>query len=535
MHFRVFRDLEFGLGSWRQREDLLELKPHEKAGLPAPIGITKHPVSDNPKPEPETAPVKRVSMTAEDQALLLASPRLQYSEDDRVMEDQKKVRDRESSKVAAILHQMSQASSSARQEESGSSYEKGSRSTLAKRSMPSSSLESATENAESISPSSAKRVRWSTESLSALGVPLPPRPSTAAQQAATKHFVRMMGRGRVPGSSISRTGRHRDITVLKPIADLKPYDVVLGGALVAHFNLGNRRFIVLASPHLEAFNFAPRRKREEIAALIMRFVREAGGRFLCMKSTSSVFQELSDVQAPQYVNDVLEKLSQLSLDGKDVLRMFHLDCADVWADKKDHKLPDHASPKRDPQILPDDFIPGDFDVICCRRFGAREHLGNLWFTQLIESKSARYVTSKGKMAKGVIVTEVLDTVRNRAGIGGFVKKNVNDENWLEIGDLMAREKISQVRGFVESRCWPSASQGFLTCCPFIWNLSSPRRSVTACIHYILQVQSLSSSAGGIVNLEMTIAMNIVTAFELNIGGKSFYPFESISLCRQRCI
>jgi len=461
MHFKVFRDLEFGLESWRLREDLLELKPHVKAGLPAPhkiksIAYASHPISAHPKPEPETAPpVKRVSMTAEDQALLLLrSPQPDSEEDDGgTDEDEKKVRDRESSKVAEILHQMSQASSARQDEEIPGPH-------TAKRSLPTSFHDSASETAEA-SASAAKRVRWSTESLSARGVPLPPRPSTAAQQAATKHFVRMMGRGRSPGSSVARsTGRQQDITVQKPMADLQPYDVVLGGALVAHFNLGNRRFMVLAFPHLEAFHSAPRRQRDEIASLLMGFIRDAGGRFLSLKPTCGVYEELNDVQVTLHIHDVLEKLSLLALDGKGVIRMFHLDCADVWVDRReDQKIPEHTTPKRDPQHLPPDFTPGEYDIICCRRFGAREHVGNLWFTQMIESKSARYVASKGKMAKGVLVTEVLDAVRHRAGIGGFVKKNVNDECWLEIGDLMAREKISQVRGArrVESNMLSSVS------------------------------------------------------------------------------
>ena len=467
MHFKVFRDLEFGLGTWRLREDLLEVKPDVKVGLSAPHSIKSmpsdaHPVSDHPKPVAETPPpVKRVSMTAEDQALLfLRSPQPDSEEDDGGKdEDEKKVRDRESSKVAEILHQMSQASSTRQVEEISA------RQYPAKRSVPISFHDSASENAEA-SGSSAKRVRWSTESLSARGVPLPPMPSTAAQQAANKHFVRMMGRGRTPGSSSARsTGRQQDISVHKPMADLQPYDVVLGGALVAHFNLGNRRFMVLAFPHLEAFHYAPRRQRDEIVSLLMGLIHDAGGRFLSMKATCGVFEDLNDVQVPLHIHNVLEKLSLLSLDGKGVVRMFHLDCADVWVDKReDHKMPEHSTTaKRDPHLLPEDFAPGEYDIICCRRFGAREHVGNLWFAQMIESKSARYVASKGKMAKGVLVTEVLDAVRHRAGIGGFVKKNINDECWLEIGDLMAREKISQVRvhvvwsRIVKYACWQGST------------------------------------------------------------------------------
>lgn len=475
MHFRVYRDLEFGLGSWRQREDLLELKPHVKAGLPSPRGKVKRgkKISEDPEVQP-----KRVSITAEDRALLECT-QSGLGDGTNVSDDEK---DRESSKVAAILREMSKSSSST----PATIVESPAYASLpiTKRSLSS--------NSATDLEAASKRVRWSTESLIAPHIPQPLIPSREAQQTASNRFFHKIRRGVYAdrgnvAAAVPRPTMVPTVPVLKPIAGLRAYDVLLGRDFISHFNLGNRRFMILASPHLGKFAQNPREVRTEIAGHLMATIGEAGGRFVCMEATCGGFQELSNDKAMASVLEVLQKLSHHSMEGRGLVRMFQRDCASAWGgtasdepspSKKQAQAPSvplslsaPSVSKSPPQIKPfqalpkakyasgkgeplkptsPDFQPGEFDVICCRGRSPRNHAGNLWFSELVESKCEQYVNADGKMAKSVIVTEVLDTVRRLSESGaGFVKRG-EDDLWYEVGDHLAREKIGQVRSISQA-------------------------------------------------------------------------------------
>ena len=92
--------------------------------------------------------------------------------------------------------------------------------------------------------------------------------------------------------------------------------------------------------------------------------------------------------------------------------------------------------------LAEDFQPGPFDVICSRGSAARKHPGNLYFVGLIAANCDRYIKSDCKLAKSMIVTDMLDTIRRNSPNGGFVKLD-GSGRWCETGDHLAREKIGQ--------------------------------------------------------------------------------------------
>jgi hypothetical protein len=454
--------------------------------------------------------VKRVSITAEDQALLRSphhfSDNVGVSDDDEKDDD----KDPESSEVAEILRQMSQGVSHAATL-SGTLGEQFALRKPVKRPIPTSFLHESDRDSPDGSPSASKRVRWSNEAAGSLsstrGGPFVPSMSLSShtgQQAATNRFFHKMRRGVVSGKvdavlpARSASPTLPKAPVLKPIPGLEAYDVLLGRDFISHFNLGNRRFMVLAYPHLVLFkNHAA--KQDEIAGQLIKSIREAGGRFVRMDASCGGFEELSERVVPFYVKNVLQKLSsQQNLGGsKGLVQMFQRDCTNVWggAMSQAHSLDEPRTPaplqvetlrpskgtipavwssldeethgvtapvethgiiapvqgpgtfhKLEPQTpLLDGFKPGRYDVICCRGRGPRKHPGNLWFVKLVESKCERYVAAKGKVAKSFIVTEVLDTVRKFSGDGGFVKKNPDDGKWYEVGDHLAREKIGQVR------------------------------------------------------------------------------------------
>ena len=92
--------------------------------------------------------------------------------------------------------------------------------------------------------------------------------------------------------------------------------------------------------------------------------------------------------------------------------------------------------------LPKDFHPGDFDVICARGKQAKNHAGNKYYRSLINQAMEQYSQAKNKYEKTLIVSSIVDEVRERSPGGGFVKQE-SDGFWHEVGDHLAREKVGQ--------------------------------------------------------------------------------------------
>lgn len=88
-----------------------------------------------------------------------------------------------------------------------------------------------------------------------------------------------------------------------------------------------------------------------------------------------------------------------------------------------------------------DFVPGPYDVICARGAAAKKHPGNIRFRQIIQQFKPIYSKAETKVDKSLLVSEIVDSVRGMSPNGGFVKKFGNQ--WMEVGDSVAREKIGQ--------------------------------------------------------------------------------------------
>ena len=94
------------------------------------------------------------------------------------------------------------------------------------------------------------------------------------------------------------------------------------------------------------------------------------------------------------------------------------------------------------RLLGPDYVPGAWDVICARGSGAANHQGNLRFREIIAEFVPKYAKATTKIEKSIIVTEIVEMVRDKTPDGGFVKK-MADGNWYEVGDAACREKIGQ--------------------------------------------------------------------------------------------
>lgn len=98
---------------------------------------------------------------------------------------------------------------------------------------------------------------------------------------------------------------------------------------------------------------------------------------------------------------------------------------------------------RDQMNLPENFEPSETDVICGRGSRAFNHPGNERFRQLVDTYVNRYDNAISKVEKGYMLSEIVGIVRHNSPDGGFVKKDPATERWYEVGDFVAREKVSQ--------------------------------------------------------------------------------------------
>ena len=92
------------------------------------------------------------------------------------------------------------------------------------------------------------------------------------------------------------------------------------------------------------------------------------------------------------------------------------------------------------KCLGPDFQPGPFDVICARGKSAFQHPGNKRFRELIENRAEDYASASNKFEKSVIVSQIVDEVRQASPGGGFIRSDKGI--WYEVGDA-AREKVGQ--------------------------------------------------------------------------------------------
>jgi hypothetical protein len=87
------------------------------------------------------------------------------------------------------------------------------------------------------------------------------------------------------------------------------------------------------------------------------------------------------------------------------------------------------------------FSPGRCDVICARGKEAKNHEGNRRYRAIIKNTLNKYAQATSRYEKTVIVSEIVDAIREFSSDGGFVKKQGGV--WIEVGDQLAREKVGQ--------------------------------------------------------------------------------------------
>mmetsp|Transcript_27998 Transcript_27998/g.68164 ORF Transcript_27998/g.68164 Transcript_27998/m.68164 type:complete len:216 (-) Transcript_27998:43-690(-) len=87
-------------------------------------------------------------------------------------------------------------------------------------------------------------------------------------------------------------------------------------------------------------------------------------------------------------------------------------------------------------------IPGlsAADVLCGRDKVSHAHVGNKRFRQIIEKNREEYQTAPSRDAKTTITCRIVAMIRDSGG--RFLKQNAKTNEWEDVGDGYAREKVS---------------------------------------------------------------------------------------------
>ena len=93
-------------------------------------------------------------------------------------------------------------------------------------------------------------------------------------------------------------------------------------------------------------------------------------------------------------------------------------------------------------LLPRSFTPGPWTVVCARGKEAFNNVGNRRLRVLVEANLPKYVASN-KVQKSVIIAELVNVVRESAGVGAFVRLDPATCRYIDIDDASAREKVGQ--------------------------------------------------------------------------------------------
>eukprot|EP00934_Nitzschia_sp_Nitz4_P005686 Nitzschia sp. Nitz4//scaffold2_size372955//170467//171643//NITZ4_000420-RA/size372955-snap-gene-0.80-mRNA-1//-1//CDS//3329546769//5676//frame0 len=95
----------------------------------------------------------------------------------------------------------------------------------------------------------------------------------------------------------------------------------------------------------------------------------------------------------------------------------------------------------DSTLLPACFQPTDEDIICGRARENYHHGGNKNFRDLIQNNVGPYIAAKTKLEKSEAIAEIVDKVRRRRPLGGFIKRDPSSGRWFQIKESEARDKV----------------------------------------------------------------------------------------------
>ncbi|KAG7370684.1 hypothetical protein IV203_019254 [Nitzschia inconspicua] len=101
-----------------------------------------------------------------------------------------------------------------------------------------------------------------------------------------------------------------------------------------------------------------------------------------------------------------------------------------------------ASKDHQEEELPESFQPSESDVIVGWARQNYHHEGNQILRNIVRENVPRYVAAKTKHEKGIIIIEILETIKARSPSGlGMLRQNPTTKRWFYIGTDKAKDKI----------------------------------------------------------------------------------------------
>jgi hypothetical protein len=119
-------------------------------------------------------------------------------------------------------------------------------------------------------------------------------------------------------------------------------------------------------------------------------------------------------------------------------------CNSTTTSRDDNKTPVSAQgPRRlskGMRLLPSDFTPSNYSVLCGRGKGYYNSFGNRRLRVIIRSFRQQYTEAEGSAEKALVVTKVMDIMKQACPVGGFIK--IQNGRYYELSERAAREKCS---------------------------------------------------------------------------------------------
>lgn len=96
------------------------------------------------------------------------------------------------------------------------------------------------------------------------------------------------------------------------------------------------------------------------------------------------------------------------------------------------------------KMMPEDFVPGPYEVLIGRGRRCTSHWGNQRFRKMVLDELPAYTAvTDCKRSKSVIIGRILGNIQQHSPNAGFVKKDVGTGRWLSLTAAASRVAIAQ--------------------------------------------------------------------------------------------
>eukprot|EP00980_Cylindrotheca_fusiformis_P002526 scaffold593_cov126-Cylindrotheca_fusiformis.AAC.8 len=107
-------------------------------------------------------------------------------------------------------------------------------------------------------------------------------------------------------------------------------------------------------------------------------------------------------------------------------------------------LPLPIQTSKNERLLPPQFKPGNWDVICHKGKFNKDHIGNMRFKICIVNHLRSYTKASTRSGRSAVITDIVASIRDSSDRGGgFVRFSPSLSQWYEVGDKVARDKVGQ--------------------------------------------------------------------------------------------